>query len=347
MKRLLLFLSAIVLAAPSFAAPPAHHHYGWVSNPHHARGLTQFVHHPKFSLAPTPDVLDLSGCMPDSGTVSAPLAVHMPAIYDQGQEGSCTANAGTAAMEFIWHKTLGTFITGSRQGLYSCELTHDGNWPNDSGSYTGTVVWVLQNQGQGGEQLFPYNTPLSTPLPDFYVSDAATHKAVHGYDVDSTDHVSIQTAIAAGLPVLFGGYVYESLEELNAQSYFNAPNNGSPIGGHERLIVGYNRTLTHTYPNGTVVTGFYWVRNSWGTGWGRQGYCWEPMSEIENPQINEDFAVIDVVAVPAAQKPEARGRKPEAGGQKPEAMRMLKTDWDGLDIARRTEPERPEVWAVK
>lgn len=343
MKRFLLFLSAVVLATSAIAAPPLHK-YGWRSNPHHAKGLTQFIHSPKFTSAPTPDIVDLSGCMPDSGTVSAPLAVHMPAIYDQGQEGSCTANAGTAAMEFLWHKTFGTFLAGSRQGLYSCELTHDGNWPNDSGSYTATVVWVLQNQGQGGEQLFPYNTPLSMPLPDFYVADAANHRVIHAYDVDSTDHVSIQVALASGLPVMFGGYVYQSIETLTSSDYFNAPNDGSPIGGHERLIVGYNRTLTHKYGIfGKTYTGFYWVRNSWGEGWGFQGYSFEPMAEIENPQINEDFAVVDVAAVPGARKPGANGQKPDL---KP--VVMLPTDADGLVIPRRlrTEPERPEVWAL-
>lgn len=302
LKSISLIASCLCVFVVNLTAGPPHH-FGWTSNPHHAKGLTQFVHSPKFSTAPTPDIVDLSGFMPIEGKVDTPLAVHMPAIYDQGQEGSCTANAGTGADEFIWHKTFGVFIGGSRQGLYACSLMHDGNWPNDSGSMTATVVWVLQNQGMGLEEVYPYSRPLGTPFPDLFLQDAGTRLVTHAYDVDSTDHVSIQVALASGLPVMFGGFVYESIEQLNSSDYFNSPHNGQPLGGHERLIVGYNRTLTHKYGIfGRTYTGFYWVRNSWGTQWGCQGYCWEPMSEIENPQINEDFAVVDVVAVPTATK---------------------------------------------
>lgn len=285
MKTLSILLIATLAAS-------AQHSTGWKSDPHHASGLRQFVHAPLYSVAGLPAAVDLSGVMP--GGPAAPLAVHNPPIYDQGQEGSCTANAATRCIEFAWHQKHGSFIGASRQGLYTCELIHDANWPEDYGSYTSTALWVLQTQGIGRESLFPYNISFSSQPTKSYLADALDHQAVHAYDVDSTDHVSIRVALAKGFPVMFGGSVYPSIESLTATDCFNRPHTGRSIGGHERVILGYNKTLRHTYPNGVTRTGFYWVANSWGEGWGFRGYCWEPMPEIENPRLNGDFAVVDL-----------------------------------------------------
>lgn len=262
---------------------------GWKSDPNHSRKLRQFVHAPGMKAVVLPDAVDLSGVMP--GGPAAPLAGHAVKAYDQEDEGSCTANAGCAAFEFLWHKMTGSFVPASRQGLYICELMHDGNWPHDYGSYTSTIVWVLRAQGVGQEKLLPYSSLLSTKPSAAYYADAAKRPVIDAFDVDSTDGISIRKALASGLPVIFGGYVFPSIQKMNRFSYFNPPHSGRPLGGHERLIMGYDRKLQRVV-NGKTITGWYWVLNSWGTGWGLKGYCWEPMTEIENPRLNEDFAVL-------------------------------------------------------
>lgn len=288
MKRYLLLL-ALTFSLSAFAETK--HHFGWHGAPYDPT-LKQFVHNPKYSTANVPDDYDLSGCMP--GFTALPAAKNMPAIYDQGQEGSCTANAGIAVDEFIWHQTNAAFIGGSRQLQYTLSLIHDGNFPQDAGSTTSTVLWVLQNQGVGLESAFPYSTKLGTKPSAALLNNAATRKTLHAYAVDNTDHISIKVAISKGLPVIYGGYVYQSIETLNSSSYFNPPHKGSPIGGHERVICGYSSKLAHKVGSKTI-TGWYWVRNSWSTTWGMSGYCWEPAVDIENGKINEDFAVVDEV----------------------------------------------------
>lgn len=288
-----LFLTLIIVfnLTASFAAD--NYKFGWKSNPKHNIGLKQFVHNPKYSAQNLPDAVDLSGVMPNG---VKPNPCFMPPVYDQKDIGSCTANAGTAAFEFLLRKQLNITTPLSRLGLYTCSLMHDGNWPQDAGSYTSTVVWVLKNQGEGTESCFPYSKPFGTRLPSCYLPDAKKRLVINAYDVNSTDHVSIKVALAKGYPVMYGGYVYSAIQNLNSSNYFNPPRSGRPIGGHERLIVGYDSKLTHVF-NGKTYTGFYWVRNSWGTSWGYKGYSWEPASEIENPAINEDFAVIDLAKV--------------------------------------------------
>ncbi len=293
MKTIASFVLLLIALLIALLIPcRADHTLGWKSNPNHASGLRQFVHHPLYSATALPTVVDLSGVMPNGP--AAPLAIHNPAIYDQGQEGSCTANAAARCMEFAWHLKHGNFISASRQGLYTCELIHDGDWPQDSGSYTATALWVLTQQGVGTESLFPYEQPFTIKPTKAYLTDALTHQAMHAYDVASSDHISIKVALSKGFPVMFGGSVYRAIESLDSSNYFNSPHSGRSIGGHERTIVGYNTTLRHVYPNGKSVTGFYWVANSWGDSWGYKGYSWEPMSDIENASLNNDFAVVDL-----------------------------------------------------
>lgn len=277
----LLTLSAVVALSANLPAQEAHHLTGWKSNPHHAAKLKQFVHHPEFAATIVPDRVDISG--------------EMPRVYDQGNEGSCVANSAVAAFEHQWKIQHNAFAGLSRQGLYRDLLIHDGNYPQDAGSYTSSALWVFSNKGVGLESSYPYVVGSWTKTPSkVYTTQAATYKSVTAYDVDSTDHISIMKALAKDKPVMFGGYVYAAIESLTKTNYFNPPPKGKPIGGHERVIVGYDRKLTHVF-SGKTYTGFYWVRNSWGPDWGSNGHSWEPMSVIEDPRINEDFAVIDTV----------------------------------------------------
>ncbi|MEI6870694.1 MAG: C1 family peptidase [Verrucomicrobiota bacterium] len=236
---------------------------GWRSNPRHAKSLKQFIHAAPQTIAPASD-----------------LRSKMPPVYDQGQKGSCSANAGAADFEALWKQAHGSFLKVSRQGLYTCELIHDGNWPSDEGSYTTSIIWVLKNQGVGTEKCFPYSKPVSAPLPKCYLPDAAKHKLIDAYDVDNTDGTSIRAALTAGLPVVFGGYVYADIQRLQPPYILPSPK-GRPIGGHEMTVVGHDDAKQ-----------IYTVRNSWGASWGDHGHLYIKYEDMHNPRIYEDFAAM-------------------------------------------------------
>jgi C1A family cysteine protease len=50
------------------------------------------------------------------------------------------------------------------------------------------------------------------------------------------------------------------------------------LGGHAVLGVGYNDKQKR-----------FIVRNSWGTGWGKQGYFTMPYAYLSNPDLASDF----------------------------------------------------------
>ena len=217
MKRLFNTL-LLVLSLSTLCLGETKHTFGWKSNPTHSKGLKQFVHAAPQVIAPVSD-----------------LRPKLPPVYDQKDKGSCTAQAGAAAFEATWKAVRGVFADVSRQGLYTCELIHDGNWPNDEGSSTASILLVLKNQGIGTEKCFPYSSPVSAKLPKCYLPDAAKRKLITAYDVDSTDGRSIRAALSDGLPVVFGGYVYNDIESLGPPYILPSPR-GKSIGGHEMCM---------------------------------------------------------------------------------------------------------------
>lgn len=270
----LILLSSIVSAAP--------HRLGWKSNPRHAKGLIQIVKNPKYKLAPLP--------------ASASVSILVPDAYDQGDLGSCTANAGCAAFDAKWKVQKGAFINPSRLDLYQQELIHDGNYPNDAGSYTSTILWVLTQKGVALEQCWPYDTSkLASNPPNCAVVSRANYMAVKAYDVPNDDNgYSVKQCIAnIKIPVITGGYVYENIfnpiYDVGTGKYFVGMPKGSPVGGHEILIVSYDDNLTIG-----KITGWAEIHNSWGKSYGSQGNVWLPYKYIFNPRQFEDNGAIEI-----------------------------------------------------
>jgi C1A family cysteine protease len=90
-----------------------------------------------------------------------------------------------------------------------------------------------------------------------------------------------------------GFTVYDSFEYdiTNNTGMMPYPNTASEqvLGGHAVTIVGYNDNL-----NG----GRFICRNSWGTGWGDQGYFYMPYQVVANKNMSSDFWIVCTVVNP-------------------------------------------------
>ena len=60
------------------------------------------------------------------------------------------------------------------------------------------------------------------------------------------------------------------------------------LGGHAVLAVGYNDAGQR-----------FIVRNSWGSKWGKKGYCFMPYAYLTDPDLAADFWTIRTIEVPA------------------------------------------------
>ncbi|MGD0643393.1 MAG: C1 family peptidase [Candidatus Bathyarchaeia archaeon] len=240
-----------------------------------------------------PDNRDYSYAAPAKVLVSLPpsadLRVQCPPVYDQGQLGSCTANAIAAAVEFdlIRQKQTRVFIP-SRLFLYYNERAMEGTVASDSGAQIRDGIKSEGTQGDCPENLWPYNiTKFAVKPPQQCYSSAVKYKAIN-YQRLSQDVNQLKGCLASGYPFVFGFTVYASFESQQVAQTGHAPMPApgeQVMGGHAVMAVGYDDSQQ-----------WFVVRNSWGTSWGMQGYFTLPYAYLLNQNLSNDFWTIRVVS---------------------------------------------------
>ena len=220
-------------------------------------------------------------------------------VGDQGSEGSCTGNAGDNVYKIRDAMVNGTFVNGSRQQIYQCALAHDGNPLQDVGSSLSTIAYILQNIGVAPESEFPYTGGMEGAVPANVLADAKKHEATQELRLDAADEsttiANVKAAIApnaviqSSYPVMFGFNVPESFFNTGADGNMPAPSGGI-AGGHANVFIGYDDNHTGNYDGSK---GAFYVKNSWGTGWGANGYWWMPYNFF----LDTDDAVGDCWAI--------------------------------------------------
>jgi len=211
--------------------------------------------------AALPKVVDLrSGCSP---------------VVDQGELGSCTANAIASGLREYRELSNGNpLIPLSRLWLYWEEREIEGTVNEDAGAEIRDGMKVLQQIGCAPETDWPYDiTKFSQTPPPQSTKDASPFKIAEYHRV--TDLTALKTVLAEGYPVVIGIKVYESFESEQVAQTGNVPlpKRGEKLqGGHAVLVVGYKDDATYK-SRGVVI-----CRNSWGESWGDKGYFYLPYS---------------------------------------------------------------------
>lgn len=210
-----------------------------------------------------------------------------PAVYDQGQLGSCTANAIGAAYEFDLLKQKIVDFMPSRLFIYYNERVIEGSVKQDAGAEIRDGIKTIAQQGVCTEQKWPYDIAKFAKKPTKTAYKAAmAHTAVTYRRLNQT-LPELQGCLASGSPVVFGFSVYDSFESDQVTQTGIVPmpsRNESLLGGHAVLLVGYD-----------VPSKQWIVRNSWGNGWGQAGYFTMPFEYLTNSNLASDFWTITTV----------------------------------------------------
>jgi hypothetical protein len=251
-----------------------------------------------------PDQRDHSYAVPAGITQNIPAGVDLraqcPQVYDQGQIGSCTANAIAGALEFDMMKQGLRSFTPSRLFIYYNERSMEGTVGSDAGAYIRDGIKSVASQGDCPESEWTYDgmsadwpsgifppgaKAAMQPSPQCY-TDAIPHKALNYQSVDQ-NLADMKGCLTSGYPFIFGFTVYESFESADVARTGIVP---MPLadeaikGGHAVMAVGYDDAKN-----------MFIIRNSWGSDWGLAGYGYMPYAYLLDDNLATDFWTIRIV----------------------------------------------------
>jgi len=216
------------------------------------------------------------------------LRPECPPIYDQGQLGSCTANAIAGAIQFdqMKQKLSQTFIP-SRLFVYYNARVIEGTVDSDSGAMIRDGIKSVAKQGGCPEDIWPYDISKFTDKPSNNCYQVAKGHTATQYQRVNRNLNQMKGRLASGFPFIFGFTVYESFESEDVRQTGHAPlpsPGEGELNGHAVLAVGYDDSQ-----------GWFLARNSWGTNWGMSGYFTLPYGYLMDDNLSDDFWIITLV----------------------------------------------------
>ena len=239
---------------------------GWIKDKPDSRDLNFSV---QFRLpAKLPPSADLrSGCSP---------------VEDQGQLGSCTAQALIGALEYLEIQANAPFADLSRLFVYYNERPDP---TVDSGAQIRDGIKSLAKIGVCREDSWPYAIDQFAVKPPDACYRAAGNHVIDKYHRLQTLN-DMKSCLAMGFPFVAGISVYKSMmsDDVAKTGSVPAPSLweriSGPIGGHALCFVGYcdaDKTMT--------------FRNSWGAEWGDLGYGTIPYGYIQ-PYLTDAWVIM-------------------------------------------------------
>lgn len=208
-------------------------------------------------------------------------------VEDQGQTNSCVANAIVGALELHQRKAGQPPIDLSRLFLYFNARSLAKSEGEDCGSFIHHGMAAVLAYGVCEERMWPFERAMVTTRPtDACFQNAQSYEAIQFARTPQGEPAL--AALAQGLPVAFGIVLPSECYQVAAQtgtipSPDTIPAQSAP-SGHAMLIVGYD-----------LDEKAYIVRNSWGAGYGQNGYINIPFAVMERHAHPDQFWTIGAI----------------------------------------------------
>ncbi len=217
---------------------------------------------------------------------SVDLRDFFPAAYDQRELGASTAHACVGLVEYFDRRSFGRCEPLSR--LFLHKVTHRLLGTRvDQGTNLRAALKAMVSFGIPPERYCGYRlSHLDEELDAFLYGFNAEFRSVHYVRLEGRNTNGGETLrlvkefLAAGFPSAFGIAVPGSILDDGSIPY--RPMFDHVVGGQSLVAVGYD----DDHP--ISARGALLVRNSWGPGWGEEGYGWLPYAFVEE-QLAVDF----------------------------------------------------------
>ena len=188
-------------------------------------------------------------------------------VKSQGMCGSCYSFSATGALEAMYHRKTGILTSLSEQNIIDCSREF-GNQGCGGGLPDLVYQYIKENNGIDTETSYPYED--INPQPNSHGHACRYNPAFKGamdvgfVDVESGNEAELKTAVATVGPCSVGIDASHGLQFYSRGIYREEQCSTKNLD-HAVLAVGYGVEEESGEE--------YWlVKNSWGTGWGEEGY---------------------------------------------------------------------------
>lgn len=271
-------------------------------------------------LPPLPDLRDYTEGEHDIPEMSAKLGIsadtdpalpeqvdwrkYCSEIENQGELGSCTAHAAVGAAEYYQRRAFNDHVNGSRLFVYKVTRSLMGV-TGDTGAWLRNTMGALVYCGLAPERFWPYRVEeFDQDPPPFVYSVADRYQALKYFCHDPLGQkrprdqvlVRVKAYLAAGVPSMFGFFGFGSFQEADVPGGIPFPCPGEQARwGHAVMAVGYDDSLEITNTHCREATrGALLIRNSWGKGWGDDGYGWLPYDYVLHDYAQDFWSLISM-----------------------------------------------------
>lgn len=197
-------------------------------------------------------------------------------IKNQGQQGACMSFSMVSVFEYFLKKNNVQFPDLSEQFLYYNARKRKGREQFDEGSSSVASIQTLSDEGICSEEAWPYKVGGFAEQPSPQAYKEAQHRRVKRAVMVEKKIDILKSALDDGLPVVFAVDLFPS---------FGKGVNGF-IAMPSEEEVQHLKESGEKHAHAMVLCGFneeqkiFKVRNSWGTDFGDNGYCYLPYDYI-------------------------------------------------------------------
>jgi C1A family cysteine protease len=214
-------------------------------------------------------------------------------IEHQLHISECVADSTTSGLEFLEIRNGKPHVDLSRLFLYYNARLQMQETDKDEGTYIRLAFASLTTLGTCTEATWSYdpNNVFIRPSWKAY-QEAYPRKIKSFYRITAMNSSDLRSAIKQALqaqhPVVFGMIVDQDYMNTGSDGMVTMPKSKrEKEGGHAQLIVGYDDNMQR-----------WIVKNSWGLGWGDNGYGYVPYEYLDVSNANDFWVPYSSVKTP-------------------------------------------------